>query len=199
MKESLRAKRMAKHHRRMGNMGKLNLVSLMDIFTILVFFLLFNSSDVEVLSVDKSITLPESIATQKPDTTLLIKVNSDDLLVGTLAIAKISDILLDSSSTIEALETELKYQAGRRELTELEQQKGRAVTILGDQFVPYAVLKKIMTTSAANNYRDISLAVTRVESALGDVAEGVDTSVLLPTPASVSATVESTRAAGAVN
>jgi biopolymer transport protein ExbD len=194
MKDSLRAKRMAKHHRRMGNMGKLSLVSLMDIFTILVFFLLFNSSDVEVLSVDKAITLPESIATQKPDTTLLIKVNSEDLLVGTLAIAKISDVLVDTGSTIVALETELKYQASRRELTELEQTKGRAVTILGDQSVPYAVLKKIMTTSAANNYRDISLAVTRVDSALGGVGEDVEASVLLPTQAPSSST-----AAGAVN
>jgi biopolymer transport protein ExbD len=102
--------------------------------------------------------------------------------------------LVDTGSTIVALETELKYQASRRELTELEQTKGRAVTILGDQSVPYAVLKKIMTTSAANNYRDISLAVTRVDSALGGVGEDVEASVLLPTQAPSSST-----AAGAVN
>jgi biopolymer transport protein ExbD len=162
MKESLRAKRMAKHHRRMGSMSKLNLVSLMDIFTILVFFLLFNSSDVEVLSTEQSIKLPESVSVQKPDTTLLIKVNNEDLLVGTLAIAKVSAIANNNTLIISELETELKYQASRRALTEQEKEKGRAVTIMGDQSVPYELLKRIMTTCAANDFRDISLAVTQV-------------------------------------
>jgi len=43
MKKSFRAKRMEKHHRRRNSTAKLQLVSLMDIFTILVFFLLLNS------------------------------------------------------------------------------------------------------------------------------------------------------------
>ena len=40
----------------------INLVSMMDIFTILVFFLLVNSSDVEVLPNAKEIVLPTSTA-----------------------------------------------------------------------------------------------------------------------------------------
>ena len=43
MVKSGRAKRMEKHHKRNKSSGSLNLVSLMDIFTILVFFLLVNS------------------------------------------------------------------------------------------------------------------------------------------------------------
>jgi len=164
MKRSLRAKRMAKHHRRMGQASKLNLVSLMDIFTILVFFLLINSSDVEILSTEKSIQLPESLAKQKPETTLLIKVNNEDLLVGTRPIAKVKDILSNSTPVIAVLEKELKYQAGRRPLTELEKEKGRAVTIMGDQAVSYALLKRIMATCADNDFRDISLAVTQILS-----------------------------------
>ncbi|MBX2809605.1 MAG: biopolymer transporter ExbD [Cellvibrionaceae bacterium] len=172
MKKSLRAKRMAKHHRRMGAAPKLNLVSLMDIFTILVFFLLFNSSDVEVLSSDKSIKLPESLSTQKPDTTLLIKVNNEDLLVGSLAVAKVRDVLASGELTIAALEKELHYQASRSQLSELEKEKGRAVTIMGDKSVPYTLLKKIMATCAANDFRDISLSVAQVQTAVGTAAEG---------------------------
>lgn len=162
MKTSLRAKRMAKHHKRMGTMTKLNLVSLMDIFTILVFFLLINSSDVEVLSSEKSIKLPESIAEQKPDTTLLVKVNNEELLVGTRVIANVSDILAKPELVITELQEELEYQASRRPATEAEQEKGRAVTIMGDQTVPYGLLKRIMTTCAATDYRDISLAVSQI-------------------------------------
>ena len=60
MAKSARAKRMAKHHRRNKGKGTLNLVSLMDIFTILVFFLLVNSSDVQTLPNAKDLQLPES-------------------------------------------------------------------------------------------------------------------------------------------
>ena len=65
MHKSKRAKRMEVRHKRHKAAGTLNLVSLMDIFTILVFFLLVNSSDVEVLPNAKDIQLPESIAEQK--------------------------------------------------------------------------------------------------------------------------------------
>ena len=81
MKQSLRARRMARLHRRHKNQPKLNLVSLMDIFTILVFFLLVNSSDVEVLQNNKSIKLPESIAEKKPDTSLVVMVSSDEIII----------------------------------------------------------------------------------------------------------------------
>jgi len=50
MKLSRRAKRMQQHHARKNDRNAtLNMVSLMDIFTILVFFLLVNATNSEVL------------------------------------------------------------------------------------------------------------------------------------------------------
>ena len=49
MKKSVRQMRIERHRARMKKTSKLSLVSLMDIFTILVFFLMVNASDVEVL------------------------------------------------------------------------------------------------------------------------------------------------------
>jgi biopolymer transport protein ExbD len=173
MKQSLRAKRMAKHHKRQKQQTKLNLVSLMDIFTILVFFLLLNSSDVEVLQNDKTITLPESVAEQKPETTLVVMVNNQDVLVSGRSVAKVETILANPDAEIESLSRELNYQASRAEpLSEQEAEKGRAVTIMGDESVPYALLKKVMTTCAAADYRKISLAVTKIASAA--TAEAVE-------------------------
>ncbi len=93
MKSSLRARRMARHHKRLHKGSKLNLVSLMDIFTILVFFLIFNSGDVEVLASDKSIQLPDSVAEQKPELALQIKINSSDIIVQGRSVAKVADVL----------------------------------------------------------------------------------------------------------
>ncbi|MDZ7767644.1 MAG: biopolymer transporter ExbD [Woeseiaceae bacterium] len=69
---SARAKRMDRRHERAKKGGSLNLVSLMDIFTILVFFLLVNSSDVEVLPNAKDIQLPQSIAEEKAKESVVI-------------------------------------------------------------------------------------------------------------------------------
>ncbi|WP_049723167.1 ExbD/TolR family protein [Gilvimarinus polysaccharolyticus] len=170
MKQSLRAKRMAKHHRRNKSAPKLNLVSLMDIFTILVFFLLVNSSDVEVLTNDKAIELPASVADTVPDTTVVVKVNNTQILVGGRVI--VSDIGKNTSAAddenkniIAALATELEYLAARaRPLTEEQIKTGRSITIMGDKAIPYTLLKRIMNTCAQAGYRDISLAVHKTAS-----------------------------------
>jgi biopolymer transport protein ExbD len=163
VKQSMRARRMAKHHRRQANSSKLNLVSLMDIFTILVFFLLINSGDVEVLQKDKTITLPDSVSEQKPDTTLIVRVNATDIMVGAMAVAKVDDVIAEDEQQIKALAEELQYLATRsKPLSPTERELGRAVTIMGDKETPYTVLKKIMSTCAANDYRNIALAVNKV-------------------------------------
>ena len=72
MVKSARAKRMEKHHKRNKASGGLNLVSLMDIFTILVFFLLVSSSEVQTLPNAKDMTLPESIAEKKPEENVVV-------------------------------------------------------------------------------------------------------------------------------
>lgn len=162
MKQSLRAKRMAKHHRRLNQAPKMNLVSLMDIFTILVFFLLVNSSDVEVLQTDKSIQLPTSIASKVPEANLVVMISANDVMVGGRSVGTVTAVMASKDDRFAPLETELKYQAGKaRPLTDEEKVLGRAVTIMGDQEIPYALLKKIMASCAAADYRNISLAVAQ--------------------------------------
>ncbi|WP_339899269.1 biopolymer transporter ExbD [uncultured Gilvimarinus sp.] len=182
MKQSLRAKRMAKHHRRNQNTPKLNLVSLMDIFTILVFFLLVNSSDVEVLTNDKTIELPASVADTVPETTVVVKVNNEQILVGGRAIVAISDIAQaaeagadEEANNIAELTQELEYLASRaRPLTQEQQQTGRPITIMGDKAIPYTLLKRIMNTCAQAGYRDISLAVNKTSDSAEQPGTGAD-------------------------
>lgn len=166
MKQSLRAKRMAKHHRRLNQAPKLNLVSLMDIFTILVFFLLVNSGDVEVLQADKSIKLPASVSDQVPENNLLVVVNATDVMVGGRSVGKITELQI-AADKFAPLEAELKYQAQKAgPLKPEDQLTGRPVTIMADQSLPYETLKKVMATCAASEYRAISLAVTQLETAV---------------------------------
>ena len=77
MKESAKARRQKRHYRRNKSQGKMNLVSLMDIFTILVFFLLVNASDVQTLPSPKDLDLPESSAEKQAEALNLARLAKD--------------------------------------------------------------------------------------------------------------------------
>lgn len=165
MKSSARARRMARSHRRFGQQARLSLVSLMDIFTILVFFLMVNSGDVEVLEADPTITLPESSSEQKPEIALTIKINAEGMVVQGRKLADVDSILRQPSDLILALKTELDYQKKRSEIaSEGIPEQGLPVIIMADQSMPYRLLKRVMRTCADSDYRDISLAVNAPSS-----------------------------------
>ena len=165
MNKSSIAQRMQQNHRRFLKPAKLNLVSLMDIFTILVFFLLINSGDNEILKVSKHIKLPDSVAEQKPESTITVIVTESDIIVDGRPVATMDDVI-KSNGVIPGLVKELNYLASKRtRLTADEQASGRAITILGDHTIPYEILKRVMMTCAKSNYRNLSMAVTRVANA----------------------------------
>jgi len=175
MKQSLRAKRMDRHHKRLAGQSKLNLVSLMDIFTILVFFLLVNSSDVEVLQSNKDIKLPESTAEKKPEDNLIVMVSNEAIMVSGRKIADVEAIVQSNENEIKPLMDELTYLASRKPYQSKEEEElGRDITIMGDHGIPYTLLKKIMTTCAKSGFRNISLAVNQVPD---DSAEALEASV----------------------
>jgi len=165
MVKSARAKRMDKHHGRNKATVGLNLVSLMDIFTILVFFLLVNSSDVETLPNSKDLQLPESIAEEKAKETVVILIGEEDILVQGTPVAKIADVMKLKGNDIPALRQALKSQNDRVLRREAQDDiAGREVTIMGDKEIPYRLLKKVMATCTQSDYGQISLAVLQKSS-----------------------------------
>lgn len=162
MKSSRRAKRMARHHGRNKKDASLNLVSLMDIFTIMVFFLMMNQSDVEVMSND-DITLPNSSVETQPKTTVNLMVSGEDIVVQGRAIASVKDVLVmkPEQELIPALQKELDYLASKTQATAQELELGRPITIMGDKGIPYKVLKRIMATCQKAKFTQISLAVQK--------------------------------------
>ena len=160
MKQSRRARRMQRHHLRHKRAPAFNLVSLMDIFTILVFFLLVNSSDGEVLPSTRSVELPDSIAEQKPRQNVVVMVTERDILVQGNAVALVSDVKRSDSVLIGALKNALQEQNQRRLLQgDPATAAPPEVTIMGGKEIPYNLLKKVMATCTEAGYGKISLAV----------------------------------------
>ena len=143
-----------------GKAGSLNMVSLMDIFTILVFFLMVNSSEVEVLQTNSKIKLPDSTSEQRPENQLTISINEDDLILQGRRVASVDELRDPAVLVIDGLKSELEYQAGRKgEIPE----EGFEITIMGDKALPYWLLKKVMLTCQTTDFARISLAVNKLE------------------------------------
>ena len=160
MKQSRRARRMERHHKRHKGTPSFNLVSLMDIFTILIFFLLVNSGEGEVLPSTKSVDLPESIAEQKPRQNVVVMVTERDILVQGTRIALLKDVNNSNKLQIDALKVALVSQNKRRILeTRSAKPAPPEVTIMGNKDIPYRLLKKVMATCTEAGFGKISLAV----------------------------------------
>ena len=158
MKLSRRAKRMNQHHARgQKRSAMLNMVSLMDIFTILVFFLLVNATSTQVLPSPKNIVLPEAAAEKLPSRNLVIAVDERVIRLQGKAIVTVKDALKGDRNSIKPLFNALRLASTTvKDITDKQ-----GVTIMGDQEIPYRLLKKIMLTCAGAQYNNISFAVNQ--------------------------------------
>ena len=162
MKNSRRMKRMSRNRQMVTRM---NLTSLMDVFTILVFFLLVNSSSTEVLETPKQITLPASVVEDKPRETVVIFISLDEVTVQGQAVVRTEDILAMNGQNVPPIAERLTEVSrniiGLRTKVVAETQE---VTILADRSVPFHVVKKVMSTCTSQGYGRISLAVLQKSS-----------------------------------
>lgn len=163
MEMSRRAKRMEKHHRRRKSTPSLNIVALMDIFTILVFFLLVNQSGLQPAGT--KLTLPKSTVEKVPKDTLVLTVNNDEIFVQGRKVADVAEAMSSDALLIPGLQQELRYQSEKSLATPTRE--ARPVTIMGDREIPYKLLKKIMLTCSQTGFSEVSLAVTRTAGTKG--------------------------------
>lgn len=162
MKVNRRLKRMARHKRKPPG---LNLTSLMDVFTILVFFLLVNQSTVEVVEPPKEIKLPDSVVEAKPRQTVTILVSADAVLVQGEPIVATADVLAAKDDNIVPVKAKLaELRDNIIGINTATVAKSNEVTILADKGIPFKVLKKLMSTCTATGYTRISLAVNQKAS-----------------------------------
>lgn len=158
MINSRRMKRMGRNKKKLPG---LNLTSLMDVFTILVFFLLFNTGASEVMESPKQIKLPDSVVEAKPRAnTVVIMISHDLVMVQGEAVVSTAELLNAKSDLIAPITARLSSL--ERSIIGSSTQAvaaSREVTILADKTIPFSVLKKVMSTCTDSGYGKISLAV----------------------------------------
>ena len=157
MKPNRRMKRMARAKKHKSD---LNLTSLMDVFTILVFFLLVNQSAVEVLEPPREIKLPDSVVEAKPRQTLVIMVSEQTIMVQGEPTVSMADILATKDEIIRPVMERLsQIRQTTIGINTEAVAKTNEVVILAHKTIPFKILKKLMSTCTVSGYTKISLAV----------------------------------------
>lgn len=162
MRDSRRMRRMERSRKKVTG---LNLTSLMDVFTILVFFLLANSSSSEVLATPKLIKLPDSVVETKPRETVVIMVSPDAVLIQGESVVGTAELLAAKSDHVPAISERLELlESNIIGISTRQVVESKEITILADKTIPFRVLKKIMSTCTGSGYGRISLAVIQKAS-----------------------------------
>lgn len=162
-------RRMMRLSRFRSKVSALNLTSLMDVFTILVFFLVMNSGS-EVLD-SGGLELPQSVIDAKPTETVVINVGTEEILVQGEPVARVADIIAAGGGDIVPIMTRLAEL--RDSVIGVRTQvvaESMAITILADKSIPFSVVKQVMSTCTSQGYTRISLAVIQKESAVASAA-----------------------------
>jgi len=159
MSDNRRMKRMSRNRKGVTSAG-LNLVSLMDVFTILVFFLLVNSASSDVMEPPKNIKLPDSIVETKPRETVIVMITPEEILVQGEPVVATQDVINSKASIIEEVKQRLLLQ--QKKVLGINTQTvadSREVTVLAHRTVPFHLMKKVMASCTSAGYAKISLAV----------------------------------------
>jgi biopolymer transport protein TolR len=164
MRDSRRMKRMERTNRKGEIKGLgINLIPMMDVLTVLVFFLLFHSFNSTLP--DAQIALPASVVETKPRETVAIVVSPDVVMVQGEAVMNTPELYDDKVGIVREVRDRLEEL--ERTITETGTTRtadSKEVTLLADKTIPFKVLKKIMTTCTASGYGKISLAVVQKEA-----------------------------------
>ena len=155
-----------KRHKTDPGEVRLQLTSMMDMFTILLVFLLKTySTHGQLINPSQDLTLPSSVIEHAPELGLDVTVSSDWILVNGKPVERTRDIVSQGGYIIPRLQEELLRYA--REAVKMEELYGARfsgkVTIQGDKHLPYRLLIKVMATCGQSQYPNMRLVVYQKE------------------------------------
>jgi len=163
-----------------GSNIELNLTSMIDVFVLLVIFLIQQfSADGDILFLTDKIKLPEAVNAAQMIRAPVIQVSADDIALEGSRIVEVSELSRDDYWNIPALEEQLRDQKKRFDyLRQLgaEGEFSGEVHIQADKAVPFKVIKRVMYSAAQAGYGNINFAVIQggggIPKAPEDAAKG---------------------------
>ncbi len=151
--------------RKPPEVAKPQMTSLVDVLTVLVFFLLKNfSTEGDIITPAPGLTLPSSTARERPEKTLVIAISQEHVLAEGQPIAAVLDEEKRPGYRIPALSDWLdKRRKSTENISQIDSTVGFTgkLSIQGDRAIPFAILQKVLVTCGEKGYSDFALTVDR--------------------------------------
>jgi biopolymer transport protein TolR len=161
----LRDKRKLRWRKGLKGSSSVNLISMMDILTVLLLFLLKSYvAEGEVMVPAPGVKLPVSTAEQTPRASLIVAIDGDAIRVGNDRVVSASEAMATDDPIIEPLAERLQLLRANPDQIAPAATAAvdpRLVTIQGDRAIEYRLLRKVMFTLSRNGFENVSLAVLR--------------------------------------
>lgn len=157
--------RIKKHDTNPGKV-RVNLTSMMDMFTIILVFLLKTySTEGMLIQPSEYLTLPTSTVEKSPEVALDLVISKEWVMVNHEPVEQVNNIMAQDGLIVNSLREKLEVYA--REAKRMEELYGTKfsgkVTIQGDKEIPYKLLVKVMATCGKSDYPNMRLVVYKKE------------------------------------
>lgn len=152
-------------HSKKSGYADLLITPLVDMFVIIVLFLIANfSATGEVLNMTKDIQLPEAVNVKEVEMHPVVMVSSDQVSVSGTVIGRVDDLMKDDYLSIPALEEKLREMKKQYEdLHALAKDDANGfkgdVNIQGHKDVEFSIIKRVLASCAAAGYYNTNFAV----------------------------------------
>jgi len=144
---------------------KLQITSMMDMFTIILIFLLFSFSDnPEKIHMDKDLKLPKSTSQIDCQKSVTVTLSTDSLKIDNQHIAGVSNGIIQGLDN-QKLENSALYKhllllRHEREQKNMEEEKA-AIIIFCDHRLPYKTIHQVIKTSGMAGFPNFQFAVLK--------------------------------------
>lgn len=168
-----------------GTFADLLITPLVDMFVIIVLFLIANfSATGEVLNMTKDIQLPEAVNVKEVEMVPVVMVSNEQVIVSGTVIGRVEDLSREDYLNIPALEEKLRemkkqYEDLHAMANDQEGFKGD-VNIQAHKDVQFKIIKRVMFSCATAGYANINFATMQVSGGKDAAAPGQQATA--PTP-----------------
>lgn len=154
------------HHGKKSTFADLLITPLVDMFVIIVLFLIANfSATGEVLMMTKDIQLPEAVNVKEVEMNPVVMVSNDQVSISGTIVGRVEDLVKDEYLNIPALEEKLRDMKKQFEDLHAMAGGGAENTFKGDvniqahKEVEFKIIKRVMFSCATAGYNNINFAV----------------------------------------
>ena len=158
----LRAKRLLRRNARRPGVVSLNLVPMIDVFMVLVFFLLVTTSSIDNMRSPRELTLPTSLSLDQPNDAPIIMVTKQAVLIQGVQVMTLDEaIAAPVDKPLPQLRAELlKVTLMTVQGTDTTGTTTRGeINVMADRDIPYTVLKKVLATCGELKFARIAISV----------------------------------------